>query len=123
LGGNWIQATRGKWWAVDATALPLKVEGFGNHRLGNVGEGDTTLNDEELAVMRMKVDEEKRLAQEESDAAAHEFEIGHDENTEWLHTSEWPRWLRNRPLQVTVAACKAPSAQDIAHSIGHWAGE
>ena len=80
------------------------------------------LNGEELAMIKMEAEEEQKPLQEEG-WTEHEFELEHDENTEWLCTSEWPRWFHNRPLHIIAAASKTPSVQISAYSIGHWAGE
>ncbi|RFU30458.1 hypothetical protein B7463_g5850, partial [Scytalidium lignicola] len=101
--------------------MPAQVQNFQNPC--TVDERELPLDDEELAMMRMEAEEENRLAQEELGDSTYQFEFVHDENTEWLRSSEWPRWFRNRPLHIIVAASKIPCVQDTAYSIGHWAGQ
>ncbi|KAH6689940.1 hypothetical protein BKA61DRAFT_742747 [Leptodontidium sp. MPI-SDFR-AT-0119] len=122
---RWIQSPRGKWWKVKADAVPIKchsIDGNGNF---DVLECTTEANptDEELAMMKMEVEEEQRLVDEEVGSAEQTLELEHDENTEWLRTSEWPRWFQNRPLHIIAAASATPSIQDLPLSLGSWAGE
>lgn len=69
----------------------------------------------------MVAEEERLLALEESEAIVQEFELEHDENTEWIRSREWPQWFRNRPLHVTMAPSKPPSEQDSAYALGNRA--
>ncbi|KFZ25502.1 hypothetical protein V502_00026, partial [Pseudogymnoascus sp. VKM F-4520 (FW-2644)] len=120
---RWIQTTRGTWWVVNPAAVPVKVQGLEEILTPGESVSEQNLTEEELTVMKMEAEEESRLVQEELESTAQEFEFEQDENTEWLRTSEWPQWFRNRPLHVIVAASKAPSTQVTAYSLGNWAGE
>ena len=108
-----------------ADAIPIScriIDGYSSsHILECTAEGNPT--DEELVMMKMEVEEEQRLVDEEAGCVEQILELEHDENTEWLRTSEWPRWFQNRPLHVIVAASSTPSIQDLPLSLGSWAGE
>lgn len=67
---RWIQTTRKTWWIVNQAAVPVKVQGFERNPISNETDEETDLSDEELAVMRMEAEKERRLAQEESESAA-----------------------------------------------------
>ena len=107
---RWIQSTRGKWWKVKADAVPVRCRGINDNSSSNILECTTeaSLTDEELAAIKMEAEEEQRLVDEEVGSAEHTIELEHDENTEWLRTSEWPRWFQNRPLHIIVAASATP---------------
>ncbi|KFZ22727.1 hypothetical protein V502_02791, partial [Pseudogymnoascus sp. VKM F-4520 (FW-2644)] len=115
--------TRGTWWVVNAAAVPVKVQGLEETLTPGETVSGQNLTEEELTVMKMEAEEESRLVQEELESTTHEFEFEQDENTEWLRTSEWPQWFRNRPLHVIVAASKTPSTLVSAYSLGNWVGE
>jgi hypothetical protein len=66
----------------------VKVQGFERSLISNENGEETTFSDEELAIMRMEAEEERRLVQEESESVSQEFELEYNENTEWLRTSE-----------------------------------
>jgi hypothetical protein len=55
---------------VNQAAVPVKVQGFERNPISNETDEETDLSDEELAVMRMEAEKERRLAQEESESAA-----------------------------------------------------
>jgi len=50
--------------------VPVKVQGFERSTISNESDGEPNLSDKELAVMRIEAEEERRLAQEESESAA-----------------------------------------------------
>lgn len=117
-----MQSPRGKWWKVRLDTGTVSVQGLTDDNELVMNRACSLTGDEEYAVLRMEAEEERRLALEE-DSAECGFELEHDENTEWLRTSEWPRWFQNRPLHIISAASKIPSVQNTAYAIGQWAGE
>jgi hypothetical protein len=113
---------RGKWWKVRLDGGTPLVLGLADDTKFDVKETCSLTSNEECAVMRIEAEEERRLALEEEDSAEGEIELEHDENTEWLRTSKWSRWLQNRLLHIVSAASKIPPVQNTAYAIGQWGG-
>jgi hypothetical protein len=95
---------------VKADAIPINCRSFSDYHSSYVFENTTESSptDEELALMKMEAEEEQRLSDEEAGSAEQTLELEHDENTEWLRTSEWPRWFQNRPLHIIIATSATP---------------
>jgi uncharacterized protein with ACT and thioredoxin-like domain len=70
--------------------MPIKcrsIDGNGNsNNLKYITEANPT--NKELAMIKMEVEEEQRLVDEEARSVEQILELEHDENTEWLRTSE-----------------------------------
>jgi hypothetical protein len=58
---------------VNRKTVPVEIQGFNSSPILNLDERETILSDEEYALMRMKAEEERRLAQEESESASQEL--------------------------------------------------
>lgn len=72
-------------------------------------ESDNPDPDGNLNLTQMESEEEERLLRQDQENLALDEELEHDENTDWLRGSGWPRWFAQKPLHIIVAATTLPS--------------
>jgi len=86
-----------------------------------VVEDEVDVAERTLAVM--EADEEARLREEDQRDATFDFELDMDENSDWLRGCGWPKWFRQKPMAILLAAATVPNrgcARDL--FLGSWNG-
>jgi len=58
----------------------------------------------------MEADEERLSRADELHPALNE-ELEHDNNTDWLRSSGWSRWFRQKPISIVVASAGSPTTR------------
>lgn len=116
-----------KYWCVDMTAVP---EGYRDvasvdqsSRSASRMQGRWTTEEEAECeeTIRMEAEEEARLSSEQAEGLALGEQLEHDENTEWLRGSQWPKWFQDRPLHLISAMATLPSGgRDTDRFIAAW---
>lgn len=90
--------------------MPIKCRSIDGNGSSDILECTAGANptDEKLAMVKTEVEDEQRLVDEEAGSAEQTLELEHDENTEWLRTSEWPRWFQSRPFHIIILHQRYP---------------
>ncbi|KAF1354300.1 hypothetical protein EJ07DRAFT_68878, partial [Lizonia empirigonia] len=116
---EWMSYRRlGKYWRVDASS-PY-AGSVTNRELDAMLHDLGTTDPQTAALLEMEAEEEARLADEAQGSTSLTDELEHDENTDWLRGSGWPRWFAHKPLHLIVATSRLPSPRNEVLHLGSW---
>ena len=110
-----------EYWKVDISSAARDYCGTGEHEA--VVERQQETDPAERTLADVEADEEARICEEAEQGIAFDQELETDENSDWLRGCGWPRWFRQKPIPLLLAAASIPVAgcpRDL--FLGRWNG-